>query len=312
MTRPAGPERAAAMVAMARQGASLREIGDQFGMARETARRCLSRAGVSTAAFEEARLARRAARRAAWWEEVVDQHGEEAERLWREGALTPEVAKALGVPLRVAAALVRERITEGERRRRRGEARGKELWPPEATFAALRQAATILGCTPGQKAYDRLLGEGQISGPSSGRIVQRFGWAAACREAGLEPNRRHPSGRFGAPKYSEQAMTRALLRVQRELGKRPSHGSYASRRRPDEPSAGTIRLRFGRWLAALDALLGEETDIPQTKGTRWRTQQAHARSALPVRPSPALPWRSRCCRCRAPRSPGICFPPAAS
>jgi hypothetical protein len=120
---------------------------------------------------------------------------------------------------------------------------------------ALREAAGLLGRTPGRTTYDRLHQQGLINGPSGGRIAYRWGrWTIACERAGLTPNKR--AGQLGRPTYSEEDYRAALRRVAAVLNTAPTQQQYAALRRTGEPSAPAFARRYRGWLNARDALLG--------------------------------------------------------
>ena len=168
-----------------------------------------------------------------------------------------EIAQELGLSLRPVKELIYERVSREERLARGAQKNSDQNRSPEEwALQALRNAARILGRTPSSHTYDELRAKGLIDGPGSTTITTRFGWAAACELAGLTPNPRSPSPRFGSRTYSEGDLRAAMRRVTDAVGHRPSLTEYDAHRQAGEPTAAAIRQRYGSWLFARSELLG--------------------------------------------------------
>lgn len=114
--------------------------------------------------------------------------------------------------------------------------------------AVLRQVAGALGSPLSADRYDTVCDE--FGGPSSARIIQRFGsWNAACEAAGLATNR-------GRSNYARGWTRERVLHVVADyLAAESSTGSYAgyaawARQTPGAPSAQTMRNYLGTWSTA--------------------------------------------------------------
>jgi hypothetical protein len=248
---PGGQTRDQHLVALVKAGASLGEAGSQFGISRERVRQVLEREGIRAGALpgrKEARARRRLHR--------VRENAKAIEAMWREGMTHEEIARELALSPSGVRELIHEVISREERLARGARKNSDRQQSPEDwALRALRDAAQILERTPSSRAYDRLRTKGLIDGPARSTITTRFGWAAACKLAGLTPNPRSPSPRSGARTYSEDNLRNAMARITDKIGHPPSLTEYDALREEGEATAVTIRHRYGGWLRARAELL---------------------------------------------------------
>jgi DNA-binding CsgD family transcriptional regulator len=240
---------------LVKAGASLGEAGSRFGISRERVRQVLEREGIRAAALpgrKEARARRRLHR--------VRENAKAIEAMWREGMTHEEIARELGLSPGGVKELIHEVISREERLARGARKNSdRQQSPEEWALRALQDAARILERTPSSRAYDRLRTKGLIDGPARSTITTRFGWAAACKLAGLTPNPRSPSPRSGARTYSEEDLRTAMARITDQIGHPPSLTEYDALREDGEATAVTIRHRYGGWLRARGQLLDGNT-----------------------------------------------------
>jgi hypothetical protein len=237
------------LIELVEQGATLAEAGRVHGLGRERVRQILEQEDISVTALP-ARTERRRARRLA-----ARRHNTPAvEAMWRRGMEIDEIADALALTSGTVKQLVRACIARDERDQRRLEHVRAQRSANEPTMRALREAARLLGRTPGCTTYDRLREQGFIDGPSAGLIAYRWGgWTVACERAGLTPNTR--AAHLGRPTYSEDEYRAALRRVADVLGAPPTQKQYGALRRIGEPSGAAFARRYRGWLNAREALL---------------------------------------------------------
>jgi len=239
------------LVAFVKEGATLGEAGSRFGISRERVRQILKREGIKVGelpARKQARARRRLGR--------LRESAPAVEAMWRKGMTYEEIARELGLSLRPVKELIYERVSREERLARGAQKNSdRSRSPEEWALQALRDAARILGRTPSSHTYDELRAKGLIDGPGSTTITTRFGWAAACELAGLTPNPRSPSPRFGSRIYSEDDLRAAMRRITQLVGHSPSLTEYDAQRQAGEPTAAAIRQRYGSWLFARSELL---------------------------------------------------------
>ena len=250
-----------AIVEMRREGASLDTIGRTFGLSRERVRQVVkAKGGVD---LDTVRDARRMADRA------------RDERL-RE-LIFSAVATRLPRSHRDVALLIG--AEEGEVRR----VGGRELtaylgtshkaasrWSEEATFKALREAATY-EWPLSRGAYQGLLDSGEVAGPSVARIEQVYGWATACHRAGVESPGRE--GRVYQSTWTDEDLWHYAAEYVKHTGPAAPFQGYQRWRAdhaPEAPSSGVLRNRLGKWndvrrtillegaLVEHDALAGSE------------------------------------------------------
>jgi uncharacterized protein (DUF433 family) len=243
---PAPRDRRARNVTIAdlrREGWTLQEIGERFGLSRERVRQILTAAGPRDARSASARRGRR-------------QQGIDAARAlraeilsrWSHGERLRDLAPSLGIPLRAAQLVVRESASAEDAALRRA-----ALNVVNATFdrryrdaelvAAVRRAADALGRAPSGREYTRLASSLELPGLAT--IQRRLGWSSAVRAAGLTPRVAHGGGQ----KWDEDTCLAAVKSVAAPLGRPPTLREYdrASRGRPELPSPVTVAHHFGGW-----------------------------------------------------------------
>ena len=244
------------LIQLVEEGATLAEAGRVYGIGRERVRQILEREGISTPELPDREERRRARRSAAH-----RHHAPAMEAMWRSGMSCEEIGSALALPSDTVRSLIWERVSPEERRRQAAAKLAERRAPDEWFLQAIRNAARVLGRTPGVPAYDRLRAQGLVEGPSGRAITRRWGWARACELAGLTPNRRRP--RLGRPTYSDDDYRTTLRRVAHAVGKPPTLDEYGAHRSDGEPSASAFRLRYGGWLRAREELLERDDDRPR-------------------------------------------------
>lgn len=125
----------------------------------------------------------------------------------------------------------------------------RETFSDEDILEALRHAARQLGEPLSHNKYDTVPG-----GPSSARIIQRFGsWRAACGAAGVESG--SPSRTYR--QRWDRAAVAAAVRDFLQLGSTYSQYEAWARENPDRPSGATVRNVLGGWAAAKAAASGD-------------------------------------------------------
>ena len=234
------------VVARRAAGATLGEIGTEFGLTRERVRQIVRRAGGPTrrdvsAVNERARLER------------LDVLGDQVGRLLAE--LGPVTAQIVRERLGCTSEDLRAAIRDSDRRLLIAKSRSTAGRSDEEVGVGLRRVSALRAKRDGEQGLVRISGEywnahrDPARELSAVRLVQRFGsWSEACRRAGL-PVGKH-DGRPGPPqRFDDQA----CLAVAKEFLVDPTAGvSYAAfaawmRARPDAPSAQTVRSRLGSW-----------------------------------------------------------------
>ncbi len=165
------------------------------------------------------------------------------------GSSRAEVAAAVGVP----ATSVGKLLGEDARRLLVTSSAQESDFTEASILAVLRDVAAALGEPLSADSYDEVWRD--YSGPSSVRIIQRFGsWNTACRAAGLRVN-------AGRTVYRRSWTQEQLVdAVADYLGSPGSRGSYAgyqawAKEHDGRPSAQTVRNVLGNWATAKSAAL---------------------------------------------------------
>lgn len=232
------------IVQLRRDGKTLQEIADTFGLTRERVRQITTRAGVGA---ESARGAGRRQRAAAGMEcrrhvartlsvqpgldldalaEAVDRDAELV-----RAVLTPAMKAALGVPARTWI---------------------QSRWTPEEMLELIRGAAEVQAAgTSENPLTGPLYDEARelIGGPSRVRISQTFGkWSAAVAAAGLVSE---PASRRLGSRFSDDALYEFVVEYLLDpcSGSRSFAGftDWRNSHQPSAPSGVLIRQRLGPW-----------------------------------------------------------------
>jgi hypothetical protein len=219
-------------------GANLEEIGQMFGLSRERARQIINTmGGVDRTAVSQARRA------------AQDESDDELrERLFSI------VATGLARSHRDLAALVG---FDEQTIRRVG---GRELsaylgatkrtavrWTEDDTIRAIQSAATY-EWPLSRGGYQELVDKGEVTGPSVARIEQIYGWASACRLAGVESPRRE--GRDYQSHWTDDDLWHyARMYIKHAGPAAPFHryDEWRSEHALSAPSSGVLRGRLGKW-----------------------------------------------------------------
>ncbi len=236
--------RTAWMVEKRSAGASLQQIADVVGLTRQRVSQLCRHAGLTGSS--EARS------------ELRDQrHLEKALQAERLRELIRDVAKSM--PGSSVGEIAREvDVSESAVRRhltRMGTKLVCELWPSkrkrawsnEQLLDVLRIASTK--STPlTVTAYEALLTQKQIEGPTSQVFYMRFGsWLEACEAAGVQSGERIRDNytRLWLNVDLEALVVEFLFSIERD----GSFGDFETwlRERSDSPSVATVRNRLGTW-----------------------------------------------------------------
>jgi hypothetical protein len=247
---PLDPDRVRAMHDRYVEGATLQEVGDEFGVTRERVRQLFVASGYSSRGRGE-RIELR--------EQHDDERGAEIEALYRELGDVAEVADRIGWSTGRTRGVLLRRGVEIRAYRRRTSSR-RPVFSDEEVLECLREASRddsfvssrgIL-TAPG---YDRARRGRRTSDgrpwPSSQIAALRFGtWRAALEAAGVPAN--PSSGAAGRRRFDVEACVAALREAKATLGHLPTASEYQSFAVGRAvPSMATIRNRVGSWQAAL-------------------------------------------------------------
>ena len=246
-TRSARDGETEAMWEQYSQGATLREVGDRFGLTAEAIRMRLKKAGYQTRSVSESRALLRV--------EPVEQLAESLNLWYATLKNYHDIARQVGLPHHRVLMHIRANTTPEQRRNRNRRVLRKiqrSLYTEEEMLDALRTCGTFFGHTPGRRTYNEFAITHDL--PSGEAMVYRFGsWNEAVIAAGFVPHA-HPKNAT-VQAYSDADLESALRRVAIFMRRRPSMADYNRFRRPGEPKVGTFRKRYGGWVNALDAIL---------------------------------------------------------
>lgn len=137
----------------------------------------------------------------------------------------------------------------------------RQSFTDDQILAALRAAAGRCGEPLSHSRYDSVSRE--VAGPSSARIIQRFGsWRRACAAAGVAAG--SPARRY-TPRWDRAGVRAAVVDY---LASEDCAGTYAdyegwARAGPDRPSGATVRNILGGWQAAKQAALADLNRSPE-------------------------------------------------
>lgn len=243
-------ERQDAMIRLRREGATLAEIGREFGLTRERVRQILRQGGFDGDRARRERTERQ--REAAWGAR------EQILREFRRGVASAETARRLGIPSGAVKDVVDEIAESSDRAARRSNriATSRPIYSDEELLDAVREIASRYGRAPTSPEYARIASTDGL--PSLPTVHKRFGsWNAALNAAGIHVQTpRKPYTR----RWTEAACWRALKRLVVELGAVPTADGYDTMAQLDDelPSLATVRNRLGRW----SSVTGELARLP--------------------------------------------------
>lgn len=232
-------ERNHSIVNLRREGKTLGEIGEIFGVTRQRVQQILSKVGGPTRQEIES------LRETIKVERSDDIKWRAMEMNRTDPSLTlQQVAEVLNVPSTDLGRLLfaNERILFAKPART-----VKLTWSDEEIMRSLKEAAT-LEFPLTAAAYSRLIDDGFIKGPSVARICQRFrSWQAACDVADVEAGRR--TRPLNLSRWTDDDLLAAVIRylkLSESTGSVSDYDAWASDQ-DDVPSMGTLRNRLGTW-----------------------------------------------------------------
>ena len=231
-------------------GTSLRAIAEIVGISSEAVRRSIMRSGGPD--FEQVRELR------------ANRQADQAKQLRglirrivisMPGASVVEIAQEAGIDendVRPNLTLLGTKLVRDLRTNEQS-----PHWPDEHLLQALRIASTK--STPlTVAAYDALVAQNQIEGPTGQTFFTRFGsWRKACEEAGVQ------CGEAFRDNYVREWSEADLRAVVVNFLFSPEHdGNVASlekwlEEQPDAPSIATIRKRLGGWVSMKERAIEE-------------------------------------------------------
>ncbi|MEU0266535.1 Z1 domain-containing protein [Nocardioides sp. NPDC006303] len=231
-------ERDREILRLREEGLGLEEIGERFGITRERARQIInSQGGVNLAVVRDARRTRQVA-------------ADDALRRRLMGIVATGLVRSLAdlaVLLDVDEATVR-RVGGPDLAAYLGTTRqGVVRWSAADVTAALQTAATY-DWPLARGAYQQLVDLGEIHGPSVARIDQLYGWASACRMAGVESPRRIE--RDYQSQWTDDDIWHYARAYIEAVGPRAAFHGFDDWRRtnaPAAPSSALLRSRLGKW-----------------------------------------------------------------
>lgn len=237
--------RNAEMVRRALAGEDFSAISKSYGLSRERVRQVVREVtGLSGRDLGDVRLATR---------EAVK------EQLARDIAATEPESSSVEIANRagITTARVEALLGPAQAARRRKDRVVTDATAEEASLEALRKVAALAKGRPLSGPFFDAHRGGTLT---STRIIQVFGtWTAACHRAGVEP---HSSVRSDYTQRWNRVDCLKWVAAYLETTDRPSFARFDvwARHQDGAPSAGTVRLRCGKWLettrAAADYVKG--------------------------------------------------------
>jgi hypothetical protein len=124
----------------------------------------------------------------------------------------------------------------------------RQAFTDDQILEAIRAAARRCGEPLSHSRYDGVSGD--VAGPSSARIVQRFGtWRQACSAAGVAAG---SAGREYVQRWDRASVVIAVAQYLASEGCPRTYAGYEqwARAGADRPSGATVRNVLGGWRAA--------------------------------------------------------------
>lgn len=232
-------------------GATLREVGQQFGLSGERVRQL----------FEQYNIDRRP-RGGGKPRSLTDAKKERIVAEYLKGATRREIAAEFGVTRAELDRTLAERLTRAQINRRMRDVATKKAvrrdWADWQMVEALQRCADEIGDRFSQKRYADWRNEQDQEFPSVNLFQTRAStfsdddtptWNKWREKAGLPTYETESTAQ-----YSDDSIYAALGAVEGTVGQFPSITEYDHHRPADTPTAGAIRRRHGgRWGAVRDA-----------------------------------------------------------
>ncbi|HEY1457235.1 MAG TPA: sigma factor-like helix-turn-helix DNA-binding protein [Solirubrobacteraceae bacterium] len=229
------------------QGATLQEVGDEFGITRERVRQVFGKAGLETRSLTQAALIRR---------ETDRERSEEIVESFLRLKSPRLTARELEIAENTVRSVLREQLSSGEYRVI-ARKQPKQNYSDQELIAFLREASAagptvMTALAYGDYARSRRTADGR-PWPTHQTHHKRFGsWRGALMQAGLPA---HAATRAGRKRHFDADLcVQALRAVHDALGKVPStteYERYAHDSQGALPSSATVRNRCGTWNDAL-------------------------------------------------------------
>lgn len=233
-------------------GATLRELGDVYGISYERVRQLFVDAGLPTERPKRQTVGRYASEVSAW---------EQKDKIWalyQRFGTVEDVAYRTGIPRTYISRIVGE-MPLRQIYRRKGESHSYER---SQIIEALREAAKVCGEPLTIPAYRS---EASKRGwPADLTVIRAFDvngdsgtWEKACEAAGVKAN---PSEGPRKGSITAQECIGALRESREALGHVPSYEQYVKWARENKkPSGPTVRVKVGPWRKALKQAFEDES-----------------------------------------------------
>lgn len=261
--------RAQSMYAAYLDGATLEEVGQQFGLTRERIRQIFVKAGLPTRSIRQAFGIKRKAEL---------KRAQEIVRLFKEVGDELQVSTTLGISVHTVREALSTHLPTARVYRKHNRTGSHLKYSDDDLLVVLRLASIELGGVITTHSYSRLAQNRRLPNglpwPTHQTHLKRFGsWRAALAKAGLASN--PPSPIAGQLLFGVEHCIDALREAARFLARVPTVDAYEDFARGLKgavPSSATIRNRCGSWSGALRlafADLDPEVSLPSSylKGT---------------------------------------------
>lgn len=245
--RVANNQRAEDAYSMYKRGATLEEVGREFGVTRERVRQIFRDRDLPIRSVKEAAALKRALQ--------SREYAESIKRRFAELRDADAVARELKLPRPVVTAVVEAAFTTADRRKPK---RARKLYSDDELIGFLRAASAALGGVLTAQVYTAYARTQKTNDgrpwPTHQTYLLRFGsWRKAVTAAGLAANPSSPI--VGQTLFGDGHCVDALRAAARSLGRPPTASEYDDFARSSNgalPSEATVRHRLGRWYQALD------------------------------------------------------------
>lgn len=252
------------ILAMRREGKSLREIANIVGLSHEAVALVCRKNGMGRVVLAQARSLPEDQRR-----RIVD--------AWVTGEHPRQIAEREGTYISTVVRVVDADATQAEREQRRvnvnvNRSRPEAQIPAARLYEAIRECADALGKVPTSADYRDYAQANQL--PSVATIQKRLGWRKALTSAGFEP----PQIAGRGPTFTDSECWDEVRALRNQLGRTPSIREYDRLvgHRPDKPGSQTVRHRCGGWANIVATLHAEATNgnaVEETKPLDWDSEQ---------------------------------------
>ncbi len=254
------PTRVREMYALYETGATLKEVGERYGITRERVRQVFDEASLRTRSSAQAKRLKRQAT-SQTLSLYIDKHRRNITQTFRDGRNMAAIAEEHDLPILTIRRILKQALPAHEYRAITHKPSRKQYTDDELVRFLREASAAREGILTIASYEDYTSARRNTKGrrhPTPETHKNRFGsWQKALHAAGLQANTPHA---WGGHTFDVDECLAAVRTVAQKLGKPPTGKEYEQCARESKgslPSLATVRKRCGRWLEVVGRAEGD-------------------------------------------------------